>query len=338
MAAATLHDVARRAGVSLATASRVLNGSSRNPRPDVVERVRAAAADLGYVANAYAQALARQSTDLIGLVVHDIADPYFSTIAQGVQRAAREVGRQVMLAATDRDPAIEREAVRAFAGHRTDAIILAGSRWSSVDDSPVIEELDRYREAGGRVAVVGQQIAGTRAVVPGNREGAAALAAALHDLGHRRFAILAGPRTLVTAEDRAAGFRSALAERGLSPAVTIHSGFTRDGGHDGARELLAGSGTGEDTALCVFAVNDVMAIGAVAAFRAAGLNVPTDVQIAGFDDIPTLRDFEPSLSTVRLPLTVLGRQAVTLAMDSDAGPVITVAGEVVLRDSTLLPR
>src|SRR5919106_4116613 len=233
--AVTLQDVADRAGVSLATASRVLNGSARTPRPDVSERVRQAAQELGYVANAYAQALARSATQLIGLVVHDIADPYFSSIARGVQIAARQHEHQVLLANTDRDPQVERDTVLAFAAHRTDAIILAGSRWSSVDDAALAEDLDRHRRNGGRVAVIGQRLLGASAVRPENHAGAADLANALVADGHRRFAILAGPEALVTAIDRTTGFTSALAEHDLAPVATLFGEFTRDGGFEAAQ-------------------------------------------------------------------------------------------------------
>ncbi len=339
MPAITLQEVADRAGVSLATASRVLNGSARTPRPDVTERVRQAAQELGYVANAYAQALAKSATELIGLVVHDIADPYFSSIARGVQVAARQLDHQVLLANTDRDPQVERETVLAFAAHRTDAIILAGSRWSSVDDAVLAEDLGRYRRNGGRVAVIGQRLPGASAVLPENHAGAADLAEALIADGHHRFAILAGPEALVTASDRTAGFTSALAQHDLAPVDTVFGEFTRDGGFDAAQRLVRSLSPGSAEPLCVFAVNDVMAIGAIAAFREAGLRVPQDVQVAGFDDIPTLRDSVPALTTVRLPLTELGEQAVALTLgDGDKADEVSIRGEVVRRESTLLPQ
>ena len=336
----TLQDVAVRAGVSITTASRVLNGSARVPRPDVSDRVRQAALELGYVANANAQALAKAVTRLIGLVVHDIADPYFSSIARGVQLAARRHERQVLLANTDRDPQVERDTVLAFAAHRTDAIILAGSRWSSVDDAALAEDLDRYRRNGGRVAVIGQRLLGASAVLPENHAGAADLADALVADGHRRFAILAGPQALVTAIDRTTGFTSALAEHDLAPVATLFGEFTRDGGFEAAQRLVRSlqlSPAAGGRPLCVFAVNDVMAIGAIAAFREAGLQVPDDIQVAGFDDIPTLRDSVPGLTTVRLPLAELGERAVALTL-GDAMGEVSLRGEVVRRESTLLPR
>lgn len=339
MAAVTLQDVADRAGVSLATASRVLNGSERTPGRAISERVRAAATALGYVANVPAQQLARASTQLIGLIVRDIADPYFSLITHGVQVAAREFGREVLVANTGMDPAAEHDAVLAFLAHRAEAIVVVGSRWDDGRDQAVRDELARHANQGGRVAAVGQPLPFGRAVVPENRAGAAALAEALLAQGHREFAVLRGPEALVTARDRTEGFIKALAGHGVEPVEIVAGGFSRDGGYGAAQQLVTASGLVPGRSLCVFAVNDVMAIGAIAAFRGNGLHVPDDVQVAGFDDIPTLRDFVPGLTTVRLPLDEIGSSAVRLVLDdADGAPhEVSVAGDVVLRESTHLP-
>ena len=335
MAAVTLQDVADRSGVSLATASRVLNGSARTPGKEISERVRRVAVELGYLANAQAQALALSATRLIGLVVHDIADPYFSSITHGVQVAARRLGRDVLVADTGLDPAAEYDAVRAFLAHRADAIILAGSRFARGADAAVRDALTRHAFHGGRVAVIGQPLIGARAVVLENHDGAAALADELVAEGHERFAILRGPESLVTANDRTAGFVTALHEHGIDPVHVVGGGFSRDGGYAAAQHLVATLPRQSPGDLCVFAVNDVMAIGAIAAFRDAGLRVPGEIQVAGFDDIPTLRDFVPGLTTVRVPLAAMGEHAVALALGADDPPAeLSVAGEVVLREST----
>jgi LacI family transcriptional regulator len=154
-------------------------------------------------------------------------------------------------------------------------------------------------------------------------------------LGYRRYAVLAGPEQLVTSEDRLSGFRSGLSSCGVDlPAENIIGAqFTRDGGYVAMAELLD-RGLEVDA---VFAVNDVMAVGAMAALREQGHRVPRDLALAGFDDIATLRDVEPPLTTVRIPLVDMGRQALELAMDCDpaGGPVVrSVPGEVVVRAST----
>lgn len=341
MGAVTLADVAALAGVSQPTASRVLNGSTRKPAAHVVEAVRKAADELGYIANAQAQALARAASGLLGLVVQDIADPYFSVIAAGVQETADEERRQLMLAVTARSPERELAAVQTFIAHRADAIVLAGSRWSSRRATRLRNQLKadlaRFAATGGRVAVIGKALPGTHAVVPENRRGAAALAQALAAHGATDFFVAAGPSQLTTAVDRTAGFVGALAADGIESRAVVHCDLTRDGGYAAAIEVLNREETRSGTrAPVIFAVTDVMALGAMAAIRDAGLRIPDDVQVAGFDDIPTLRDHTPGLTTVRLPLHDMGRRAATYALLSKGPELLThrVSGEVVLREST----
>ncbi|GII54538.1 LacI family transcriptional regulator [Planotetraspora thailandica] len=322
----TLEEVARHAGVSLATASRVLNGSSRQVGRTMRERVEKAAAELGYRTNVAAQTLARGASDVIGLVVHDLVDPYFAALADGAMRAASARGHMVMVGTTYRDPEREIAYVSTLHAQRVRAVLIAGSR---VTDAGLTErlraELDRYRESGGRAACVGQDLLGVGTIAPANRQGAADLARALATLGHTRFAVLAGPPHLITAADRAAGFAGALAELGLPEPQIVHGAFDRAGGYASVQEVAG--------ATCVFAVNDVMAVGALAALRERGVRVPDDVSLAGFDDIATLRDVTPSLSTVRLPLADMGARAVELALSEAPAAVVHVEGQVVLRES-----
>ncbi|MBD1540991.1 LacI family transcriptional regulator [Arthrobacter sp. IA7] len=355
MAASTLTEVARLAGVSPATASRVLNGSARTPGPDIAERVRRAADSLGYIPNAQAQGLAKSSSGLIGLIVHDIADPYFSAIARGVQTAARHQNKMVLLATTAGSPADERAAVAAFAARRADSIVIAGSRSARTADrqgnAELAAELDRYCRNGGQVGVVGHAVVGAESdegyhvVEVPNEELAAELARELAVSRAGEFVIIAGPEGLLTSDDRVRGFQRGLADAGFPPADVLHTGFDRTGGYEAGMELAAHIGAhggngeaGTDAPapqrLCIFAVNDVMAIGATAALRSQGLRVPRDAAIAGFDDIETLRDFRPALSTVRLPLEEIGRLAVPAGSGPAAAGAVAVTGEVTLRRST----
>ncbi|WP_158888419.1 LacI family DNA-binding transcriptional regulator [Amycolatopsis anabasis] len=332
----TLEDVARAARVSLATASRVLNGTT-NVRSDLRERVLSAAADLAYTPNAHAQALAGASHRTVGVICHDVSDPYFAAIARGVMRVAGDSGLLVMLASTFRDPRKEIAYVSMLRAQRASAILLIGSGFEDRDwERAMAAELEPYRRGGGQVAVVSRHRSlKVDTVQPENRKGAAALAEALLGLGHRKFAVLAGPRTLTTVVDRLGGFREALAEAGVELAETeiVEAPFTRDGGYAAMSELLARG----LTATCVFAVADVMAIGALTALREAGVSVPGDVSLAGFDDIPVVRDLTPALTTVALPLERLGELAMELARDRTRGSrsrIRKLAGEVVLRAST----
>ncbi|NKQ54174.1 LacI family transcriptional regulator [Amycolatopsis sp. K13G38] len=336
----TLEDVATVASVSLATASRVLNGTT-NVREDLRERVLSAAADLAYAPNVHAQALAGATRRTVGVVCHDVDDPSFAAVARGVMRVADEHGFLVMLASTFHDPEKEIAYVSELRAQRASTIVLIGSgfedrRW----EKALSAELDAYRRGGGRVAAVSRHH-GVKVdtVQPENRSGAKDLAAAMLGLGHRRFAVLAGPRELTTSLDRLTGFREGLAEGGveLSEKDVFETEFTRDGGYFAATELLSSG----HSATCVFAVSDVMAIGALSALREAGRSVPDDVSLAGFDDISVTRDVNPSLTTVALPLARLGEQAMELALNGNSGnraKVRRIAGEVVLRDSTSRPR
>ncbi|GAA3797680.1 LacI family DNA-binding transcriptional regulator [Sphaerisporangium flaviroseum] len=327
----TLEDVARHAGVSLATASRVLNGSSRQVGAAMRARVESSAAKLGYRVDVTAQTLARGASNVVGLVIQDLTDPYFAAIADGAIRAADLQGMVVTLGTTYRDPEREIALVATLNAQRARVVLIAGSR--TTDEAMIRRlrgELDFYCAAGGRVAVIGQDLLGTDAVVPQNRQGARKLALTLAGEGHRRFAVLAGPQYLYTALDRASGFAEGLAELGLPAPVVVHGGFDRDGGHAAAVAL-----TSMDTDVtCVFAVNDVMAVGALAAFREQGVHVPGDLSMAGFDDIASLRDLVPALTTVRLPLAHMGSLALDLALSfTDVPHKESIEGEVVLRES-----
>jgi LacI family transcriptional regulator, galactose operon repressor len=329
-------EVAEQAGVSLATASRVLNGSDRTVGDRLRRRVLAAATQLGYRANPHAQAVARGATNIVGLVVHDLADPYFSAIADGVMRQCEQRGLVVVLASTRRDPEREIEYASAFRAQRARAVIIVGSRTDDAElTARLAKELASIAESGGRVACVTQNRLGTNTVLVQNRAGARDLAEELTGMGHRRFAVLAGPADLLTARDRHAGFADGLARAGVATGDirVVHSAFSRDGGYAAAEQLVQ---AGLD-ATCVFACNDVMAVGAMAAFREHGLRVPDDVSVAGFDAIRTLRDLVPQLTTVHLHLEELGERAAMLALagaPEDPAQLVQVRGRVVLRDST----
>ena len=332
----TLSDVAREAGVSLATASRALNGSAnRTVGEDLRKRVHAAATRLRYSPDGIAQAMARGRTTSLGLVVHDIADPYFAAIAAGVAAAADEAGLMVTLASTGRRSEREVEVVTQLERQRARAVILAGGASGDAEaDGAVRAALDSFRGVGGAVSVVGRDGLGSNSVVLANREGAADLARALHGLGYRRFAVLGGADGHAALADRRAGFVETLAGLGCAVAddLLVEADPTRDGGHAAMTRLLD---QGPDVE-AVFAVTDVMAAGALAAARAAGVRVGEDLAVAGFDGIEALQDVVPGLTTVRLPLARIGAEATRLALRPSAAEpeVVPLDGEVVLGAST----
>ena len=332
-----LQDVADRAGVSLTTASRVVSDGPRRVGGQLASRVHRAVAELGYTANLQARAVATGQSNMIGVVVHDIADPYFSSIAAGLIDIAYPRRLLVCLSSVPGE-AGEQEYVAQMRAQRARAVILVGSR--SDDQSALAAlraEIEAFTGAGGRVACVGQDLLGVDTILPENAAGAEALGRALVVEGHRSFAVLAGPRSVLTAQDRLAGFLAGLGTWSVTvePRYIVHGAFTRDGGYEAMSSVLA---MGEPRPDCVFAVNDVMAVGALARLRAQRLSVPGEIGLAGFDDISTLRDVYPPLTTVRLPLTRMGQMAARLVLaDSSPGRprVVPVPGEVILRDSTV---
>lgn len=331
--AITLADVARRAGVSLASASRVLNGSEHAVSDQMRARVVEAARELHYVPNAHAQALVRAATYIVGVIVHDVGDPYFAEIIRGIQQSAAEAGRLMIVCNSHRDPQRELEYVRLLQMQRVEAIILAGS---GLDDRAysraITEQLDSFTEMGGRVAVIGRHNIIADTVMPDNVGGARALARLLLDLGHRSFGIIDGPPLLTTSRDRRDGFIQALSEAGICmPADAIEpADFTRNGGARAALELLRR----HPDITAIFALNDVMAIGALAALRDRGIAVPRQVSLAGFDDIPIAADVTPALTSVRVPMEQLGVYALSLALSADESlRTVHIPTELVVRGS-----
>jgi LacI family transcriptional regulator len=338
---ARLRDVALRAGVSVATASRVISGRDEGVHPARREAVLRAAQDLHYVPNAHAQALARAGTAQIGAILHDVSDPYFSEIVRGVQRAAADADRLVTVCNSYRDPERELAYVGLLRSLRVDALILTGS---GLDDRSYSQRLaaqiDAFAATGGRPVFIGRHHVVGDAVLPDNVGGARALAHALVALGHRRFAIISGPALLTTTRDRLDGFAAGLAEHDLAldERAIVPGDFSRESGMSAMRTLLESGAAARAT--CVVALNDAMALGALRVLRERGIAVPEVLSLVGFDDIPGTLDASPTLSTVHIPLVEMGALAVQLALAPAAGElrVRHAPAEVVLRESTAPPK
>lgn len=332
--AATLDDVARAAGVSLATASRVLNGSTRKVAESYRERVEAAAAELGYTANLSAQATARGTSGIIALLVADIADPYFGQLASGVARGADEAGLIVTIAITERDPQREVRLVRALRGQRPRGLILAASRTDGPDAVGLQAELDAFARMGGRVVALGPAGSDIRSVTIDNRGGSHSLGAELAALGYRDAIIVGAAEGIRTSDDRIAGFTEGFTSGGGSIREVRRGDFTRDAGYAAAQELLA---AGIPAGTLIFGISDVVAIGIMSAVRDAGRAVGDDIAVAGFDDIATGRDIRPGLTTVRVPLEDLGYRALHAALEAEwDAEQPTVPLDVIVRGSTPL--
>lgn len=328
-----LVDVAEAAGVSLASASRAMSGGS-GISPEVAAHVRRVAQELGYEPNLHARGLAGGLVPTIGLLVHEIGDPYFSEIASGVIRSATLENRSVQIAQADRTPESELAQVQALLRQRVGSIIIAGSGYADPEhEQKMTAALADFTLAGGRAAVIGRHYLPIDAVLPDNRRAGASVGAHLAGLGHRRIGVVAGPLELNTVADRIEGLREGIADAGVELTV-VSKAFTREGGIDGARELIGSDVT------AIVGLNDAMAIGILSELRQHGIRVPDDMSVVGFDDIAVAADVAPALTTARIPMFEMGQHAVALILRpaSDEARTVTTAHELIARASSAPPR
>src|ERR687895_312119 len=308
--APTLADVAKRAGVSLATASRVINGNSHPVTEQLRTRVRQAARELNFLPNAHAQALSRPAAfRSVGVIVHDVKDPYFAEIAGGILEQA-DARALVMLCNSYRDPARELAYVELMRAQRVAAIIMAGGGLDDLDYSrKLADQITPFMTAGGRVAFIGRHHVPGDAVLPDNVGGGEQIGRALRELGHERIGVIGGPPRLTTTRDRLPG----LARAGVGLDRPGYKDFPRGGGPPAAAELLEAHAD----LTAIVALNDPMAIGTLALLTERGIAVPEQMSVTGFDDIPISRDVTPALTTVHVPMAELGARALALTLGEE---------------------
>lgn len=326
MANATIRDVARAADVSVASVSRVLN-RHENVRPALREKVEAAAQALGYVPHAGARSLSLARSNAIGVVLPDLHGEFFSELLRGMDREASERGLQLLLSNMHADPARGVEALHTMRGRVDGLVVMA----------PHIDPDQLFGHLPPGVPAVLVSCAPHHQPRPelriDNAAGARTMVEHLVATGRRRIVHLAGPAGNIDAEERLAGYRAAMAAAGLE-SVVEYGTFLEESGVSVAERLVR-EGADVDA---VFAANDMMAIGALMAFRRAGIAVPGRVAIAGFDDIPLARLISPSLTTLRIDIAGLGERAVARLIEQidgrDDRSVELRAPMLVVRDTT----
>lgn len=355
----TLADVAARAQVSSATVSRVLNGNYPVAAA-TRERVLRAVDDLDYVLNGPASALAAATSDLVGILVNDIADPFFGIMAgaaqsqiggaEGIGSGSGRTGSEKLAIVCNTGGSPERELtyLTLLQRQRAAAVILTGGAIEDPGHSAAVAaKLAKLADGGARVVLCGRPPLPSSLLGDGdgdavmaaltfdNRSGARRLTEHLLALGHRRIGYVAGPVERTTTRHRLEGHREAMAAAGSLDGgeLTVHGPYDRRSGYDATLELLR-----RDPGLtAVVAANDTVALGACAALRDRGLRIPDDVSVAGFDDLPFSVDTVPALTTVRLPLYEAGARAGRLATGREAAPpggIASVAAELMVRGST----
>ena len=329
----TLEEIARQAGVSRSTVSRVMND---HPSVDqgTRARVRLVAEKLNYQPNVAARSLAAGRTNILGLVIPMgvaalFTDPYVPLLIQGISSACNANDHSVMLWLAE--PEYERRTIRqVLQGGLIDGVILA----SALMDDPMLEALQRR---GLPFIMVGRLPTDNEIsyVDVDNVNSAREMVAYLLRLGYRRVATIAGPTNMIAGSDRLQGYRLALRNRGVTPDPTliVEADFTEEGGYIAMQRLLP------QAPEAVFVASDAMAVGAMRALRDAGLRVPQDVAIAGFDDIPFAARTDPPLTTVRQPIQRMGSVAAETLIDMISHPHpqprrMILPTELVIRESS----
>jgi LacI family transcriptional regulator len=327
----TLHDVARAAGVSVATASRVLGGGSRRVAEDYRHRVLDAATALSYSADLSARAM-RRDTDFVALVTDDLTTYTMGVVVAAMERQARQVNAFVSVAATGGIPSRQLDTVRTLVAFRPRALVLTSSRIAATAaNRPLVEELREYERRGGRVAIYGSIDLPFDSIRVDDHASARQVGEHLAATGHRRPLILAGDPHRAFAAGRTAGYVEGLVRGGVRrrDIRTVQCAVSRQGGFDAASARRPGTDA-------VVAVNDAVAIGALSACHAAAVPVPELLSVTGFDDIPLAVDVTPRLTTVALPHAEIGARAVRLALSDRDGSLVreVVTGRLVERGTT----
>jgi DNA-binding LacI/PurR family transcriptional regulator len=348
---ATIQEVAALAGTSTSTVSNLLNGRIDRMRPETRRRIEVAMEQLGYQANQAARQLKTGQSPILGLVIPSVANPFWGSFVQSVEEAALERGYQVLLGNGGRDPKREQRYAESLWSHGVRGVIFGSSPLS-------LDHIMRLVDRGLNVVVFDRRLrdddASAQSRIDGisvdNAAGGYVATRHLLDLGHRRIGFISGPLRTSSRIERFDGYRNALIDAGIRYDPELFwegTGYSGSGdvegaeiGRDGARALLsmAKRPTG------IVTINDMYALGAYAGAGDAGLRVPNDVSIIGFDDISMAAIANPPLTTIRQPLQSMMKTAVNTLIDrlegkgEDRAQIVTVPSELVIRKSTSPPK
>jgi LacI family transcriptional regulator len=303
---ATIADVAERAGVSISTAARVLSGrgyAAENTRRLVLE----AAKELGYVPNQIARSLRTRQTNMVGLLIGDVENSFYSVIAKNVESVAKDAGYHVVLCNSDDDPQIEREYLKLLEAMHVDALVVTPTTKNRrylahlLDKGMVIVQVDRRVDG-----------LDADAILVDNEAGAMIAVSSLIEAGHTDIGILAGDVEVATARHRLAGYERALKEHGIAVrSELIKTGsFHRDHAIEDATDLIRA----KPAPTAVFAANNILAEALLIALDQEGLRVPRDMSVIAFDDVQWMSMVEPAVTAVRQPIADIARSAAELVL------------------------
>lgn len=328
----TIREVAKRAGVAPITVSRVLNNSGYF-RPEIKERVESAAAELHYVPNQLARSLRFNRTNTLALILSDVTNPFWTTVARGVEDAASEHGYTVMLCNTDENDEKQEQYLSVLLSKRVDGILLVPAR-----STP--KAVQRIQKQRVQVVVLDRTVPDVEVDIVrcASADGSYQLTHHLLELGHRRIAILSGPDSVSVSHERLAGYKRAFYEANLpiDESLIIHGEFTVERGIHMAQQAMQLNPA--PTAL--IGMNNFISIGALKALQNMNLRCPQDISVASFDDLPNSMMVEPFFTVVAQPAYEIGRTATQLLLNRIANPhdtpvqSILLPTEFIIRQST----
>jgi LacI family transcriptional regulator len=328
----TIKDVAKRAGVSPMTVSRVINESDR-VSPETQRRVQEAIADLGYIPSRLARSLSGRRTGTLAVIVPDVANPFFTLIVRAAEEVARRSSYRVILCDTRADLAVERDVIEELIAHRVEGIVIAPV---SDRSKPHLARLARF---GVPFVLIDRTVSGIEcdAVVGDSVGGARQLVEHLVGLGHRRIGLIVEKDEVSSARERRRGYESALQAAGLplDRLLVAEAAPDPEGGFDGMSRLLSA----DEPPSAVFAVNNLVALGAIEAVRDAGLEVPDDVALVCFDDIELASRLYPFLTALEQPAETFGTLGTQVLLErihgrgSSRDNVVVLPGRLTVRRS-----
>jgi len=330
----TRKEVAERAKVSVAVVSYVVNNGPRPVSAETRAKVERAIAELGYYPNELARSLSRKKTATIGLIIPRLMNPVYAEIAESLESYLSTAGYLVLLCGTDRDPAKDREFARILRAKQVDGVVM-------IPSGAPKQALRPLRQAHIPTVVLEHDLPATHCIAIDDLRGGRLATQHLLSLGHRRIALIRRTPSSALSYLRAAGYREVLEEAGIFPdpglIVEASAGFA--GGYESMRQLLALA----NPPTAVVTHNDVLALGAMRAIQDAGLVVPDDVSVVGYDDTASAAYLNPALTTVKFPVTEMGRRAgeiiLQLVKEEGSRPTQTVMlpVELIVRGSTAPP-
>lgn len=308
----TIKEVAKEAGVSPATVSRALGGYGY-VKESTRRRIEEAARRLGYRPNAVARSMVKGSTQTIGLIISDIANPFFPQVVRGIEDVANRLGYTVILCNSDEDSQKERNYIDVLVSRRVDGLIVTSTAENA-------SHLGTLKERQLPVVLLDRPLyhGDLDVVTVDNAEGARTAIRHLVDLGHRRIGIISGPRRVATMAERVRGYKEALAECGipLDPELIYFGDLRESGGYEGLRHLMGLA----DPPTAVFTTDNRTTTGALTAAWEIGIRIPDELSLVAFDDMPWMRLLTPPITVVQQPTYELGSKAASLLFERIGTP------------------